>query len=278
MERTMGASAKTRFLYKSETDVSNRMLIQWVNYVSRECVNALPRLLPDTAGEDNFFDFSLPKHEQVYEVAELRSGKTLSRVVFFLIYSMPPFEKENTGNRFETSEESKLSLGEKTNFQCEKKEEREMLFTKDHLLALKDAENNPEVLLELTVKYASDFLYVPLYNFQDILEGTKKETFTFMGNLFLSSSPISVGNQEQNTQILLTENNEVQRVLQKSQLKAEQGSKWLLEVEEALKEYHMPSKMIHPVVARIQGTLLEQGMTHYLERLINYNEKLQTIK
>jgi hypothetical protein len=272
----MGASAKTRFLYKLETDASNRMLIQWVNYVSRECVNALPRLLPDTAGEDNFFDFSLPKHEQVYEVAELRSGKTLSRVVFFLIYSMPQFEKDNTGNRFETTEESKLSL--ETNFQFEKKEEKEMLFTRDHLLALKDAENNPEVLLELTMKYASDFLYVPLYNFQDILEGTKKETFTFLGNLFLSSSPISVGNQEQNTQILLTENNEVQRVLQKSQLKAEQGSKWLLEVEDALKEYHMPLKMIYPVVARIHGTLLEQGMTHYLEQLLNYNKKLQTIK
>jgi hypothetical protein len=240
----MGASTKTRFLYKLETEVSNRMLIQWVNYVSRECVNTLPRLLPDTEGDDYTFDFSLPKHEQVYQVAELRNGKTLSRVVFFLIYSIHPFEK------VVAYEEKKSSVtSEKIGFQYDKKEEKEMLFTREHLSALKDAENYPEILLELTVKYASNFLYLQLYNFQDILGGTKKETFTFLGNLFLSSPLSPVGKQEQNKQILLTANNDLQTEIHKSHLKAEQGSKWLIEVEEALKEYHMPLRKNFPVAA-----------------------------
>lgn len=276
----MGESVKTRFLYKLETDASNKMLIQWVNYVSRECVNSLPRILQDKTGDDDSIDFSLPKHEQVYEVTELRNGKTLSRVVFFLIYSISPFGENTTcklpAENSNIEEEKEVIVGKTDNIEFEKKNEKELLFTRGHLTALKEAENDPEILLELTVKYASDFLFLPLYNFQDIADGTKKETYTFLGNLFISSSPTSVGKHEQNTQILLTENNEVQTVLQKSLLKAEQGKKWLIEVERALNEYHLPSKKnpagVNLNLNRIQANTLEQGILYIIcYMLFNYS-------
>lgn len=250
----MGSVMKTRFLHKLETDASNQMLLQWVNYVSLQGVNTLPRLL-DTAGDDGPIDFSLPKHEEVYEVAELRNGKTLSRVVFFLIHSISPF---NSRSDFGAEGESNFD------FPSEVKKDKDTTFNSDHFKALKKEENNPEILLKLTVKYASDFLHLPLYNFQDILDGTKKETFTFLGNLFLSSSPTRIGIQDENTQFLLTENNDLKIVLQKSLLKAEQWRKSLIEVEEALKEYYSPAKMISPGVnsnlSRIEEHTLEQGM------------------
>lgn len=256
IERRMGSVTKTRFLHKLETDASNQMLLQWVNYVSLEGVSTLPRLLPDTAGDDGSIDFSLPMHEEVYEVVELRNGKTLSRVVFFLIYSTSPFSsRSETFSTFGGEDEFKID------FSSEVKKEKDPTFNSDHLKALKEAENNPEILLKLTVKYASDFLHLPLYNFQDILDGTKKETFTFLGNLFLSSPPTRIGIQEENPQILLTENNDVKTVLQKSLLKAEQGRKSLIEVEEALKEYYSPPKKISPGVnSNLNRIAHAQGM------------------
>ena len=256
----MGAVAKTRFLFKSETDAANKMLIQWLNHVSRECVNSLPHPLLDAAGGESTIDFSLPAHEQVYEAAELRSGKALSRVVTFLIHSISPFERVTAGDQSEAltnsegDKESKNDLlgscsspSRTIDAQFEKKK-GEICFTMDHISALKDAENDPKVLLELTVKYASDFLHLPLYNFQDILDGLKKETFIFLGNLYLSNSPITIEKYGQSSKCSSLENGGVKTTQEKLRLKVEQGSRWLLEIENAIKEYDMSSKMIAPAV------------------------------
>jgi hypothetical protein len=81
-ERKNKPSTKTRFLFKLESEAATKILLQWVNFVSRECVNGIEE--PTEDGDR--FETLLPRHEQIYDLAQLYTGRTLSRVIFYLIY------------------------------------------------------------------------------------------------------------------------------------------------------------------------------------------------
>ena len=92
-------STKTKYLFKSEFDATTRMLIQWVNFISRGCLNNLKVDSDENSIENNSsFNFLLPKHEQIFELMQLNNGKTISRLVFYLIYCGVRIEGDPTSS------------------------------------------------------------------------------------------------------------------------------------------------------------------------------------
>jgi hypothetical protein len=206
-ERKVNPSSKTKFVFKLESEATVKMLIQWVNFISRECVNSID----EPTDDDDNFETSLPRHEQIYDINQLCTGRTLSRVVFYLIFcgshmarkgSLPSgkadivieSKQENIKSRKHTLENTrKRSL---TNSKTSKYEvhplhivnhqkKNTLKFYKNHISSLKAVEDEPEKLLELALNYAGEFLALPLYNTQDILTGKKIEIISLLGHLMV---------------------------------------------------------------------------------------------
>ena len=318
-EKRIQNSTKTRFLFKLESDATVKILIQWINYISRDCINSMSEYLDEnSSGENSNFNVLLPNHEQIFDLTQLNNGKTLSRVIFYLIYcgiqikddyvSSPNdgsdiVDNGNNSNNNNSSSNSSSSINDDTDKKNDKNNDigndnshksndnnnneyhknnnnivndnnnennynnnnnntsptsqdlnpsassnsnspskmiktnsnllinatstsrrnsfqnvisnpirkkslnnpikdplrfvtnlrnhinNESGFNKIHILSLKKAENNPILLLELSTRYASEFLGLPVYNSQDIIDCKKMETVTFLGHLFISSSP-----------------------------------------------------------------------------------------
>lgn len=71
-ERRVTPSIKTRFLFKLESDATIKFIIQWVNFISRDCVNGINE---DIGEDDDRFETLLPRHEQIYDIEQFKTGE-----------------------------------------------------------------------------------------------------------------------------------------------------------------------------------------------------------
>ena len=273
-ERKEKPSTKTRFLFKLESDATSKMLLQWANYISRDCICALSQ--SDIEGnkeneddeDDDSFDSNLPRHEQAYDVGQLSTGKIISRIIFYLIHAGNPISKGNSAehsrdNPKESSSENVLPAVSSPSRRrgsmdakgiiaihpltlISQKKMNSAGFTKEFILSLKEAENDPKLLLQLSVKYASEFLSLPLYNFQDILDGMKAETLAFLGNLFISCPPTRDERNLDVTRSLLLEHDDLLGHIQDLHGRLGYSTRNITEIKEAFKEYKIPVERRNP--------------------------------
>ena len=277
-ERKEKPSTKTRFLFKLESDATSKMLLQWANYISRDCICALSQSNSDGNKEkeededdDDSFDSNLPRHEQAYDIGQLSTGKILSRIIFYLIHAGNPISKENSAehskdNPKECSTENVLSAVSSPVSRrrgsmdingivaihplvlISQKKMNSAGFTKEFILTLKEAENDPKLLLQLSVKYASEFLSLPLYNFQDIFDGMKAETLAFLGNLFLTCPPTRDERNIDITRSLLLEHDDLLGHIQDLHGRLGYSTRNITEIKDAFKEYKIPIEKRNPIL------------------------------
>lgn len=257
-ERKVNPSSKTRFIYKLESEATVKMLIQWVNFISRECVNSID----EPTDDDDNFETSLPRHEQIYDINQLCTGRTLSRVIFYLIYcgshmakkSILPANKadivieskqENIKTRKHSLANSKTKRYDVHPLHIVNHQKKNTLkFYKNHISSLKAAEDEPEQLLELALNYAGEFLAIPLYNTQDILGGKKPEMISLLGHLMVSSSPTKQEKDLETTRSLLLEYDDLNTTLTDLHSRLVYSTRTVKEIKEALAEYFVPLETI----------------------------------
>ena len=295
-ERKENPSTKTKFLYKLETDAASKILFQWANYLSRECVNSIDEPTID----DDLFESQLPRHEQIYDVQQLNSGRTLSRIVFYLIYCGSHIEPqinllESTDSEHLTSTSTTITRGrspstfsnnsnkssrknslENTNVRkkstisspvtprikiksrnssivnsnvnqpahpltiVNQKKINTLGFNRFLLAQLKEVEDNPKLLLEMTIKFAAEFLSIPIYNFQDILDGKKMEIMAFLGNLFVTGPPTRDEKDLDGIRECLLEYDDLNAHMNDLHGRLIYSTRTIKEIKESLIEYNIP--------------------------------------
>jgi hypothetical protein len=145
-----------------EADAIVRVILQWVNFISRECSTTLE---PTT--QKPLDDF-LQKHEQVYDILQLRNGRTLARIVVSLVFNAAvPLHQGATLVRGAAALRT---------------------LTVDQLHEIKDLENDERGLVRLTLEHAAHFLGVPLFKVTDIINGSSETIHSLVGYLLLATA------------------------------------------------------------------------------------------
>jgi hypothetical protein len=163
----------------SESDAIVRIIIQWVNHTSRECTNAIePTSLKP-------LDDYLSPHEQVYDILQLRNGRTLSRVVVSLIFHAVERlgggsvqQQQQTKNTIKA--EGKAGSGAVATVSTVKGG-----LTLEELRSYAAVENDEEGLVRLSLQHAALYLGVPLFRVEDVANGNRDVIHSLVGYLLL---------------------------------------------------------------------------------------------
>lgn len=141
-----------------ESRIGHKILFEFVNTQSRDVGTRSEH----TSGR-SLAKF-LPVYERVTDYAQLKNGRQLCRVIMALVY-----------DRCEHSEQ----LGEP----CQR-------LSLDQWEDLQSTQNKPTHLVRLMLKHAAFYLHLPLYRFQDILDGNAEVIQSLVGHLMLLSAPL----------------------------------------------------------------------------------------
>ena len=161
-----------------------RMICHWLNNLSRSLVT-----IYDPTPNGDPFETRLPNHEQVYDLQNLRSGRTLSRGIFALIY----YGAEIPG-LCETGEPIDYTLIPKpttySGISDRVRKSNKRILNSQEINELKFVEGNAAKLITLSLQYANKFLSIPLFKSSEIRSGNQTTILALVGCLMFSSQPL----------------------------------------------------------------------------------------
>eukprot|EP01041_Mallomonas_annulata_P008917 gene8917-18450_t len=140
-----------------EIRLSERLMFDWINNTSRDA-----GLRTDPVTGRSLAKY-LPTYERTTSFPQLKDGKQLSRVIMSLVHDVCDFhEMQGHGiNRLTT----------------------------DQWDDIQSAHTRPIALIRLILKHALFYLHLPLYRFDDVLEGRSDTMQTLVSNLMILSYP-----------------------------------------------------------------------------------------
>mmetsp|Transcript_5446 Transcript_5446/g.5601 ORF Transcript_5446/g.5601 Transcript_5446/m.5601 type:complete len:705 (-) Transcript_5446:124-2238(-) len=141
-----------------EARIANKSLFEFVNTFSRD----VGIRIEPTSGRS--LAKYLPPYERASGFSDLKNGRQLCRVIMALVHDKCDYLEQ---------------LGETA-----------QRLTQDQWDDLQSSQYKPMHIVRLMLKHSAFYLHVPLYRFEDVLEGNVEVIQSLIGHLILCSAPI----------------------------------------------------------------------------------------